>query len=308
MRIVFMGTPDFAIPTLAALNQQGHEIVAVYCQPARKKGRGHQVQPCPVHLYAQSHGWPVHTPLSLKTAKEQAAFNAHKADLCVVVAYGLLLPQEILSAPKRGCINVHASLLPRWRGAAPIQRAIEAGDQQTGISIMQMDLGLDTGDVIAEEAIAIAQDETAATLHDKLAQLGADLCARVSVQKDWSASKQDEALACYAPKLNKAEGLLDFSLSAEQIERKIRAFTPFPSCYFIWQDQMIKVLKASIQPLLQAETQEPCGTVLDDQLSILCANKTVLRLEILQRAGKKAMPAQDFLRGLAIPKGQSLQR
>ncbi len=300
MRLIFMGTPDFAKTCLAALIDAGHEVVCVYSQPPRKSGRGHKTRPSPVQAFAEEQGLMVRHPLSLKDPEAQAAFAALNADLAVVVAYGLLLPQAILEAPKRGCINVHASLLPRWRGAAPIQRAIEAGDDETGVGIMQMEAGLDTGPVILERRLAIGPEETGASLHDRLVDLGAQALVEALTLPAWQPTPQSETGVTYAHKLNKTEAKLDWRLPAALLARRIRAFNPVPGAYFTLGKDRIKVLAA--EPLVLSG--QP-GAVLDDQLTVGCG-EGALRLTELQPAGKAAMSTKAFLNGRALPVGTLL--
>ncbi len=307
LRLAFMGTPDFAVPTLKALGEAGHDIAAVYSQPPRPAGRGHKERPSPVQAYAERHGWPVCTPASLKTAEAQADFAALNLDVAVVVAYGLILPQAILDAPRLGCVNVHASLLPRWRGAAPIQRAILAGDAETGVTIMQMDAGLDTGPMLLQERVAITAETTAETLHDRLAALGgATINRALAGLADGSlkAQPQPEDGVTYAEKLRREEGRLDWREPAATLERRVRAFTPWPGAYFEVAGEKaaerIKVLAAELRP----ESGAP-GSVLDDKATVACG-AGALRLTRLQRAGKAPMAAEAFLRGFALPAGRVL--
>lgn len=301
MRIIFMGTPDFAVPSLDALAIAGYEIVAVYSQPPRRAGRGKALTPTPVHARADALGLPVFTPLSLKDAEAQANFAAHDADLAVVAAYGLILPQPVLEAPALGCINVHASLLPRWRGAAPVQRAILAGDDETGITIMQMEAGLDTGPMRATCRTTVDR-KTAGDLTAELARLGADLL--VEVLHDLPAhpaTPQPEAGVTYAAKIDKAESRIDFGQSAAAIERQIRAFAPSPGAFFEHQGERFRLLAADINSGSGAP-----GTILDGDLTIACGSG-VLRPLVIQRAGKAAMKPGDLLRGYPIPKGTVLE-
>lgn len=300
MRLIFMGTPDFSVTCLQAMVEAGHEVIAVYSQPPRKSGRGHKVTPSPVHAYAESQGIDVRTPINFKDPTDVADFAALEADAAVVVAYGLILPQSILDAPKRGCINVHASLLPRWRGAAPIQRCIEAGDKVSGVGIMQMEAGLDTGPVILEARMSLEPNETGGSLHDKLAELGAQTLLSVLDQSDWSATPQVEEGLTYAHKLTKAEAQLDWSLPAQILEQRIRAFNPFPGAFFTFGKDRIKVLTAEINDAVGSP-----GQALDDGLLIACG-EGALRLTLLQPAGKAAMDAKAFLNGRQLPKGTQL--
>ena len=304
MRLIFMGSPAFSVPVLEALVAAGHEIVAVYTQPPRPAGRGKKQRPCPVHARALALTLDVRHPASLKEAEEQAAFSELRADAAVVVAYGLLLPQELLDAPAHGCLNIHASLLPRWRGAAPIHRAIMAGDRETGICIMQMEAGLDTGPVLYQETISIAPDETTAALHERLSDLG----ARSIVQslKDLSqlqARPQPLVGICYAQKIDKSEAQIDWSLPAEILDRQIRGLSPFPGAWAMLRGERVKFLGSALisceQPLASA------GTVLDDDLGIACGSGA-LRITRLQRAGKSAQSSADFLRGTPVIAGEQL--
>lgn len=299
-----MGSPAFSVPVLEALVAAGHEIVAVYTQPPRPAGRGKKQRPCPVHARALALTLDVRHPASLKEAEEQAAFSELRADAAVVVAYGLLLPQELLDAPAHGCLNIHASLLPRWRGAAPIHRAIMAGDRETGICIMQMEAGLDTGPVLYQETISIAPDETTAALHERLSDLG----ARSIVQslKDLSqlqARPQSSVGICYAQKIDKSEAQIDWSLPAEILDRQIRGLSPFPGAWAMLRGERVKFLGSALisceQPLASA------GTVLDDDLGIACGSGA-LRITRLQRAGKSAQSSADFLRGTPVFAGEQL--
>lgn len=297
MRIVFMGTPDFAVPSLVALHEAGHTIVAAYTQPPRPAGRGKKLQPSPVQHEAENRRIPVRHPVSLKGAEAQAEFAALEADVAVVAAYGLILPQAVLDAPKHGCLNVHASLLPHWRGAAPIQRAILAGDNVTGVTIMQMEAGLDTGPMLAT-ARTPTDDKTAGELTEELAEIGAQLMA--GTLEDLAALHpvpQDNTEASYAPKIDKAEARIDWSHGAEAIERQVRAFAPFPGAWFELDGERIKVLKAQV-----IAREGKAGTTLDDTLTIACGY-AALRPVRIQRAGKPAMDVDAFLRGKAVPAG-----
>ena len=307
LRIVFMGTPDFAVPSLLALAEAGHEILAVYCQPPRPAGRGRKDRPSPVQLAAESKTWPVQHPKSLKTAEAQAAFADLAPDLAVVAAYGLILPQAVLDLPRYGCLNVHASLLPRWRGAAPIQRAILAGDTETGITIMQMDSGLDTGAMLRIRALAIGATEDAASLHDRLSALGAELLTEVAA--DFAAGRppqpqaQDDASSTYAAKIDKSESRLDWREPAEVLARRVRAFTPWPGAWFDCAGERIKLRRAEALTVADAAPAKGApGEILDDRLTVACGQGS-LRLQELQRAGKGVMAADAFLRGFPLPKG-----
>ncbi len=300
MRIVFMGTPDFAVTALDRLRDK-HEIVAVYTQPPRPAGRGQQDRPSPVQLYAEKHGIAVQAPKSLRNAEAQAAFAALGADVAVVAAYGLILPQAVLDAPKRGCINIHASLLPRWRGAAPIQRAIMAGDTVSGVTIMQMDAGLDTGAMLLKGEVPITDATTAGALHDALAVLGGDLIAETLGRLEGIAPVPQPAQGVVlAPKIDKSEAHIDFNQPAEKVLRHIHGLSPFPGAWIGHDDERIKVLSCE-----RTAGQGVPGTALDDRLTIACAEGAV-RLLTVQRAGKAPMTAEALLRGYALPKGTLL--
>ena len=303
--LIFMGSPEFSIPALQALLDAGHRVTCVYAQPPKPANRGQSVTPCPVHAFALERGLPVRTPKSLKGAEEQADFAALKADAAVVVAYGLILPKPVLEAPRLGCFNIHASLLPRWRGAAPIQRAIQAGDAETGVTIMQMDVGLDTGPMLLTERLPITPATTAGDLHDALADLGAGMIVRALdslAAGTLTATPQPEAGVTYAAKLDRAEGRLDWTRPAVDLERTVRAFTPWPGTWFEVNGERIKVLAAEAVAGRQGTAP---GTVLDDAGTIACANGA-LRPTRLQRAGKGAMEAEAFFRGFALAKGTVL--
>lgn len=299
MRLVFMGTPVFAAHALQALHDAGHDICAVYTQPPRPAHRGKKLTPSPVQALAETLGVPVFTPHRLRDAQAQADFAAHQADVAVVAAYGLILPQPVLDAPRHGCLNIHASLLPRWRGAAPIQRAIEAGDPETGICIMAMEAGLDTGPVLLRRPCPIAADDTAATLHDRLAALGADaIVAALAHHDSLVPTPQDDSRATYAAKIDKAEARLDWTHPATLLERRVRAFTP--SAYLVLAEERIRVLAAEV-----VDAADTPGIVLDTRLTIACGAQA-LRPTLVQRAGKAVMPATDMLRGLPVPAGTML--
>lgn len=300
MRIVFMGTPDFALPSLDALVAAGHNVVAVYTQPPRPAGRGKGLRPSPVQQRAEELGLKVSTPVSLRNPQAQAEFAALDADIAVVAAYGLILPQPILDAPRHGCVNVHASLLPRWRGAAPIHRAILAGDAMTGVTIMQMEAGLDTGPMLAKVETPLDK-KTGAELTAELGAKGSDLL--VSVLADLPAHPpipQPEDGITYATKLDKAESRLDFLVSAAQTERQIRAFAP--NAWFEHDGERIRILAAEAMITPDGATS---GTILDDALTIAC-NPGALRLIRVQRAGRAAMTPAELLRGFPIPRGTRL--
>lgn len=300
MRVIYMGTPDFAVPALEALAGAGHEIAAVYSQPPRRAGRGKGLRPSPVHARAEAMGIEVRTPASLKEPDEQAAFAMLDADVAVVAAYGLILPQAILDAPRHGCINIHASLLPRWRGAAPIQRAILAGDKETGVGIMRMEAGLDTGPVLAESRTPI-DNKTAGMLTEELAHMGARLVVEVlSDMKRHPPHPQPEDGVTYAAKITKEEAHLDFTVGAAQAERQVRAYNPAPGAFFLLGEERFRILEAEIE-----RQAGPPGTVLDDRLLIGCGADS-LRPTLIQRAGKGAMGVDELLRGFAIPNGTHL--
>jgi methionyl-tRNA formyltransferase len=298
LRIIFMGTPDFAVPALVALVEAGHEVVAAYTQPPRPGGRrGRELTPSPVHKEAQTRGIEVRHPVSLKGSEEQAAFAVLDADIAIVAAYGLLLPQAILDAPRLGCLNIHASILPRWRGAAPIQRAILAGDPTTGITIMQMEAGLDTGPMLATLRTTI-DSKTAGELTEELAQKGAQLM--VGTLRDLAVHRpvtQPEDGVTYARKIDKAEARLDFSGQAADAERQVRAFMPAPGAFFELEGERYKVLAAELSDAMG----EP-GTTIDDELTIACGTGAI-RPTRVQRAGRPAMSGKDLLRGRPIPAG-----
>ena len=322
MRIIFMGTPDFAVPTLRALVAAGHEVVAAYSQPPRPGGRrGKELTPSPVQRAAEELGIAVRHPVSLKGAEEQAEFAALGADIAVVAAYGLILPQAVLDAPRHGCLNVHGSILPRWRGAAPVQRAILAGDAETGVGIMRMEAGLDTGPVLHEGRTAI-DDKSAGELTVELAELGARLM--VEVLADLAAfpeRPQPEEGITYAKKIDKAEARLDFARSAEDVERQVRAFAPAPGAFFEFEGERCKVLATQVvdlRPRAGGDLGPPSATpheaptcagapgeVLDDALTIACGTGAI-RPTLVQRAGRPAMPTADLLRGWAITPGARL--
>ncbi|GAB6034944.1 methionyl-tRNA formyltransferase [Galenea microaerophila] len=309
MRIIFAGTPDFSVAPLEALIAAGHEIVAVYTQPDRPAGRGRKLTPSPVKQAALAHQLPVFQPENFKSDDAIHTLKAHQADIMVVVAYGLILPKAILETPTYGCLNIHASLLPRWRGAAPIQRAIEAGDAETGVTIMQMAEGLDTGDMRYQVSTPIHPTDTAQTLHDRLSQLGAE--AIVTVLKDLDAfppAPQDESLATYAHKLHKAEAELDWTLPAQILQRKIQAFNPWPVAFTHLEDKPLRIWQAQIAEAEKRDENVPESPVLPPG-TLLRVSKTgidvqtgagVLRLLQVQPSGKKAMSAYDFAQARAL--------
>ena len=303
---VFLGTPDFAVPTLQALMAApDFDVIAVYTQPPRQAGRGKRLRPSAVHQAAENHNIPVYTPVSLKGGEVQGEFADLGADVAVVVAYGLILPKPILTAPRLGCFNLHGSLLPRWRGAAPIQRAIMAGDDVTGVCIMLMDKGLDTGPELLRIERKIFPTDTACDLHDDLAALGAPLmleALRGVSAGTLTAKAQPETGITYASKIEKVDARIEWRLSSVELDRLIRSVSPLPGMWCQWKDERIKILLA--EPLAE-NTKRPPGTVLDDQLLVSCGNGS-LRLLRLQRPGKEAMGAEDFLRGTAILPGTVL--
>ena len=299
MRIVFMGSPDFAVPSLEALVEAGHDVIAAYCQPPRPAGRGKAERKTAVHERAEQLGIPVRTPRTLRDEEEQARFRALDADIAVVAAYGLILPKPILEAPMGGCVNVHASLLPRWRGAAPIQRAILAGDEVTGVTIMQMEEGLDTGPMLSAMPTKIDR-KTAGELTDELAKLGA-LALVHWLQVQTPGTPQPGVGVTYAKKIDKAEARIDWSTSAKEVERQARAFNPVPGAWFEANGERIKLLRANID----RGTGKP-GEVIDDALTISCSDGAVRPLQV-QRAGRAVMTPEELLRGFLIPKGTILK-
>jgi methionyl-tRNA formyltransferase len=302
LRLIFMGTPDFAVPTLLELVAHGHEIAAVYTRAAKPGGRrGLQLQPTPIEQEARRLGIPVLTPTTLRTSEALEQFRAHDADAAVVVAYGMILPQAILDAPKLGCFNLHASLLPRWRGAAPINRAIMEGDAETGVMVMKMDVGLDTGDVAMAERLAIADGMTASDLHDALARLGSDLMVRAMAGLARGAlqlTKQSEAGVTYATKIDKAETKIDWSKPSHAVLRHIHGLSPFPGawCEISGEAEPVRVKVLRCEP---AKGIGAAGALLDDQLTVACGEGAI-RILKLQRAGKAPMEAAEFLRGTPL--------
>ncbi|WP_066526267.1 methionyl-tRNA formyltransferase [Erythrobacter sp. CCH5-A1] len=301
MRIIFMGTPEFAVPALRALHEAGHEVVCVYTQPPRPAGRGKKLMPSPVQVEAERLGAPVRSPVSLRGAEAQAEFAALSADVAVVAAYGLILPKPVLDAPKHGCLNIHASLLPRWRGAAPIHRAVMAGDAETGVTIMQMEAGLDTGPMLHKVTVPVGR-KTTGELFGELGAVGA--AAMVEVLTNLAAfppEPQDDGAAIYAPKIDKAEGKIDWSQDAAAIERLVRGLAPFPGAWFELEGERVKLLLAEV-----VEGAGALGMVLDDELTIACG-KAAIRPLRLQRAGKPVLEREEFLRGRAVAAGTVLQ-
>ncbi|MCQ0042089.1 MAG: methionyl-tRNA formyltransferase [Bombella sp.] len=309
MRLVFMGSPDFSVPALHGLIEAGHEIVAVYTQPPRPAGRGKALRRQPVHEAADELGIPVRTPEKLRHNDEELAFfQSLKADAAIVAAYGLILPEAILKAPRLGCLNIHASLLPRWRGASPIQSAIRAGDAKSGVCIMQMDKGLDTGAVLLSEATPITPEDTAGSLHDRLAGIGARLVVR-TLEEQPTAVPQDDSRSCYAPRLERKDGQIDWGRSAVEIERQVRAFIPWPGSYTLLEGQTYRIGAVSLPDeaetaALMASAPAP-GTVLDDRLTIACGTGC-LRIERIQKPGRAMMDREAFLRGTKLDRGMRL--
>lgn len=300
MRVVFMGTPDFAVTALKRIHDL-HTVVAVYTQPPRPAGRGQQPRLSPVQAFATQHGLPVFSPATLKTADVQQQFADLKADIAVVAAYGLILPKVILAAPRLGCLNIHASLLPRWRGAAPIQRAIMAGDHQSGVTIMQMEAGLDTGPMLLAAETPITPETTAGTLHDTLSEIGAGLIVETLQQiETLSPRPQPSHGVTYAVKIEKSESEINFDRPARDVLHQVHGLSPFPGAWFAHNAERVKVLKA-----VAVDGEGAPGTVLDDTLTIACASGAIRALEV-QRAGKGVTDTQSFLRGYALAKGTKL--
>ncbi|MEL6127484.1 MAG: methionyl-tRNA formyltransferase [Pseudomonadota bacterium] len=300
MRVVFMGTPDFSVPALEAVATR-HEIVAVYTQPPRPAGRGKKLRPSPVHERAEALGLPVHHPERFRDPGAKEIFASHAADIAVVVAYGLILPQAVLDAPRHGCLNIHASLLPRWRGAAPIHRAIMAGDAETGVCIMQMEAGLDTGPVLLREAIRIEPEETTGALHDRLSALGARLIVEaLDGYGELTPEPQPVEGVTYAHKIDKAEAALDWTRPAIEIDRQIRGLSPFPGAWTVHEGARLKLLASRI-----AKGPLPPGDVALDPLRVGCGDGAV-EILALQRAGKGVQDAETFQRGTPLPAGARL--
>jgi methionyl-tRNA formyltransferase len=304
LRLVFMGTPDFAVPTLVELVGRGHDVVAVYTRAPKPGGRrGMELQPTPIEREARRFGVPVLTPKTLRTAEAEEQFRGHHADAAVVVAYGLILPKPVLDAPRLGCFNLHASALPRWRGAAPINRAIMAGDAETAVMVMRMEEGLDTGPVAMAERVAIEPDMTAGELHDRLAPLGADLMARAlaALEKDALVlTPQPSEGVTYAAKIDKAETRIDWSRPWTQVHDHARGLSPFPGAWCEIAGARVKVLRAT-----RADGRGASGTVLDDKLAVACRDGAI-RILSLQPAGKRAMTADEYLRGARVAPGTVL--
>lgn len=310
LKIVFMGTPDFSVPALEAIHAAGHDVLAVYSQPPRPAGRGMAERPSPVHAKAAALGIPVRTPRALRDADQQTLFADLRADAAVVIAYGLILPMPILAAPRLGCFNVHASALPRWRGAAPIQRAIMAGDTETAVMVMRMEEGLDTGPVGMTKRVPIGPDMTAGELHDVLASRGAELIVRALAALEngtFVPVPQPDEGVTYAAKIDKKEAEIDFARPAAEVHNHIRGLSPFPGAWFETappggKPERIKVLRSTL-----GDGRGQPGEVLDDRLTIACGEGAV-RLAEIQRAGKRAMTAEEFLRGFTLPRGTRLGR
>lgn len=302
LRLGFMGTPDFAAKALEALLETDHEIACVYSQPPRPKGRGHQVHKSAVQELAEKHQLPVYTPTSIKGDDEQSIFAKHDLDIAIVAAYGLILPEAVLNTPKYGCLNIHASLLPRWRGASPIQQAIWAGDTETGVTIMQMDRGLDTGPMIAKKAIPISQEATATSLHDELATLGAEMIIDVldtlEREGELKSEEQNEEDVTYASLLKKEQGIVNWAQDAKRIDQQIRALNPWPGVWTSFDDKRIKILAATPEPdqVTDPTWGEP-GTVLSSNGQVFCGDGTILRLETVQPEGKKPMDVSSAVNG-----------
>lgn len=301
LRIIFMGTPDFAVPALRALKNAGHNIVAVYCQPPKPANRGQKLRKTPINLVGEELSIPVFTPKTLRNEDTQNELASLKSDLIVVAAYGLILPQEVLNTPRLGCMNIHGSLLPRWRGAAPIHRALLAGDKETGITIMQMDAGLDTGDMLLKNSIPITNQDTSETLHNALCKMGADMIVKtvsLATENLLLPEKQPEEGVTYAEKLSRREGEINWQDSAENIERKIRAMTPWPGSFFKHGKENIKILETELIP----SDAHDAGTLIDNEFTIACG-KNALRLIRVQRAGKQPTDGASLLRGMRLDKG-----
>jgi methionyl-tRNA formyltransferase len=309
MRIIFMGTPEFALPTLAGILAAGHAVAAVYTQPARPAGRGMAPKKSPVHLLAERHGACVLTPATLKSEADTRSFTAHHAQVAVVVAYGLILPPAVLQAPSAGCLNLHASALPRWRGAAPIHRAIIAGDTETAVTVMRMEKGLDTGPVCATEKVPIGPDTTAGELSGILAERGAHLMVRALADLEQGlliCAPQPTTGATYAAKVDKGEGRLDFGRPAHEVHNRVRGLSPAPGAWFeVVSEGRMERIKLLRTALLSNAPQAPSGTILDDALAIACGEGAVRVLKV-QRSGRKPMAASEFLRGFALAKGARL--
>lgn len=308
LRIAFMGTPDFSVPALAALHNGAHEIVCVYSQPPRPKGRGHKTQRSPIHIFADDHDIPVYHPKSLKSEEQKEEFIAHNLDVAIVAAYGLILPKQILDAPQYGCINIHASLLPRWRGASPIQRSIWEGDQESGVTLMQMDEGLDTGPIIAKQSIPLLSEITTQSLHDALSDLGGAMIvealnALAKSNAKLPSTPQDNDKTTYAPLLKKSDGLIDWNENAAKIDRQIRALNPWPGTYTGEENARIKILSASLG---EEKTDQNPSVILNKKGGIACGEGSILNIKTVQPIGKKAMDFASALNGGYLKIGESL--
>jgi methionyl-tRNA formyltransferase len=307
MRLAFMGTPEFSVPALGELLAAGHDIVVVYSQPPRPSGRGHKTRKSPVHVFAENHGLSVRTPINFKSDDERAAFAALNLDVAIVVAYGLILPKAILDAPRHGCLNLHGSLLPRWRGAAPVQRAIMAGDTQTGVQVMQMEKGLDTGPVLLSEVTAITADDTAGSLTDRLSYLGAQLLPRALSALERGglvATPQTDEGLTYANKISSDEARIDWTRPARELDFHIRGLSPFPGAWFELEDENGKNyrVKALMSRLTDEESSAPSGAIMASENALhIATGDGVIALTRLQRAGGKAQGAGEFLRGAKLP-------
>lgn len=310
LRVIFMGSPEFAVPALNALHKAGHEIICVYSQPPRPKGRGKQVQPCPVHQAAEELGLPVRTPISFKKEPDAVtAFQELNADIAVVAAYGLILPESVLNAPTYGCLNIHASLLPRWRGASPIQHAIWKGDTETGVTIMQMEKGLDTGPMIEKRSLPITEETTTPELSEALSHLGA--AAIVDVLRklpQLEAVPQDDRLSNYAPLLSREDGHIDWTQTAADIHRQIRALNPWPGTWTLLNGDRLKILKAHISPspVMEGSETKPFGTLIDKTGIIACGENSFLQLDTIQPPNAKAMDIASAVNGNYLKVGESL--
>ena len=304
-----MGTPDFALVALKALVEAGENVVCVYSQPPRPKGRGHNVQKSPVHDYAESCGIPVFTPKTLKDPIAQAEFDSHDLDVCIVAAYGLILPEAVLNAPKYGCLNIHGSLLPRWRGAAPIQYAIWKGDTETGVTIMQMEKGLDTGPMILKKSLPITVETTAAQLHDELAETGADLSLQalnlLAKNGQLNSEKQNDDASTYAPMLKKSDGIVNWNDSAVQISAQVRALNPWPGVWTYVGDMRLKILAVRVGTDAKA-TDKAAGTLIDKSGLVICGQDSALYIERIQPEGKKPMDVAAAINGGYIAPGDAL--
>jgi methionyl-tRNA formyltransferase len=304
MRIVFMGTPEFAAKALERILQAGHNVVAVYTQPPKPVGRGYELTPSPTHVLAESNGIPVYYPKTLRTLEAQETLRALSPDICVVAAYGFILPKAVLEIPTHGCVNIHASLLPRWRGAAPIQHAILAGDSETGITLMKMDEGMDTGDMLYKQSVPITAHTTSQMLFTDLAKLGAEMIVEyLQNPTPFLPTKQTAELVTMAPKIEKHHAELNWNKTATELERQLRAFTPWPGALCRYQETVIKV--GGLQVIEGTHHQTP-GTVLNEHLHVACGEGTVIVITSLQRPGGKMMPTAEFLKGFLIKKNDSL--